>query len=471
MMSSLRRQEDTRRLFRRWASCLVLCGVAMLSACKKQNYELQLQPDGGVLVRQLSVWVSRNEADGDEFGEFPEERLRRIVAAYAAEMPATLADKHSFSGRFGPEMPDDIGGNGVYFSWPSLLGTAYLYSEQFRGNDAPNTAIERRQLAVNRVIDVLLLWLETEFADAEDLDLLLQGTDTAIRDDLLNLNAYLWLDDLLPVAGLNEEELIVRFMHYLSQRGYVDLRQIPQLYHAAVNAPEDAGPLLEILLRGLARRFGIAESALLPLSLQAIRDDWQHYADAFDGFIENNEALRGMLRDWAIEDGLEPESSDEILEATFDLVTPFDLVFLEFGGGGSSQLSARLRLNYEPVLTNGTWHEENGVVIWDEWLVPDRDDTLQLPNSIYAMWAKPSVDFQLRHFGAVVQDMEALAEYCIWEAGLSEQHAAEWRGFLESVSSQADLGARIDAFSFTDTGEAPVVPPGDVIDQLLDSFE
>lgn len=431
---------------------LLLCVCSVLASCKSEKYNLELRPQGQVLQRELSVWAEADKSDESEFDEFPEAPLQRIVAAYGAGMPANLATVHRYAGEFGPDMPDDIGGSGLYLNWPTSLGSAYVYVEQFRGNDELNFGIERQQTTVNRAVDVLVLWLNTEFEDSNDLRFLVSATDQKIRGDVLDMAAHGWADDIFASEALSQDEMLTRLGYYMVKRGYLNGAELPDMYHAvhALSTHDDSGPLADILSRGLARRIGIRPDQPVPSPLEAIRDDWESYYGSLEEFLESNAELKALERSWQSTDGGEatdPVTASDVLESVF----PFE--FISFGTPGSGHLLARLHTLYEPDVTNGEWHEDVGAVVWDESLAVDADQTLRVPNHHFAMWAKPAVDFQLQHFGNVAITGEFLSEYGIWRVGLGQERGEEWDLFLDSVQSDADFVQRVADFKFSDSSD------------------
>ena len=110
-----------------------------------------------------------------------------------------------------------------------------------------------------------------------------------------------------------------------------------------------------------------------------------------------------------------------------------------------------LHLPQAPYSSNGDWNE-SGVLQWRERLAKSDERKVSLPNSLYAMWSNPNVDFQEKHFGRVVLDDEDLLEYCEWRPGLSKKQGRQWDKFVRSLRPGEALIQSLNDFKFK--GEA-----------------
>ncbi|MGI9272753.1 MAG: hypothetical protein ACR2QT_13315 [Woeseiaceae bacterium] len=434
-----------------WNAALLMC-LGLLVSCKSSHYELDMQVDGDKMQRQLSVWMDPSSNSESEFGVFPTEDLSPIAAAYQTDLPEDLAARHEFAGSFGPLMPADIGGSGWLLAWPTSLGTTYIYSEQFRGNDAIHAGLHRRLKTSHRIIDTIIVWLESEFSESDDLQQIVTGFDTTLRADLLDLTAYDWVDATVTAEEFGSENLLFRFAQYFANRGYFDPLRIPEYYRIIFKAEntDDMQPGLDIVARGLATRLGFSSDAPLPIPFQALVDDWPRYEESLSQFIETSEQISALEEAWAVEDNTQNSAdritAKDLLEDTY--IFGIDLGIWDYTT--PEKLTAVLHVSSEPLETNGEWNEESATIEWQMTLASNKEPTTQVPNSLFAMWVSPAVDFQLEHFGSIAISDELFVEYCLWRNGLIPSHAEQWDAFLESLIPDPDLDEEISAFRFED---------------------
>ena len=165
----------------------VLASLTLISGCKKDYYDLDMVPEGDTLHRTLVV-------------EPDEEALAALEALYghapiliAGETPGETSGgkppaKYKFEGSFKMLTPNDIGGSGYLLYCDSIMGSASMYSEQFRGDDDLAAALERQEIAINGLFDIFILWLESEFADSPNFPVLRKAIDENLRSDFWNLS-------------------------------------------------------------------------------------------------------------------------------------------------------------------------------------------------------------------------------------------------------------------------------------------
>ena len=101
-------------------------------------------------------------------------------------------------------------------------------------------------------------------------------------------------------------------------------------------------------------------------------------------------------------------------------------------------MKVALHVSVEPVYTNGEWDGE-GAVMWTEYVRGRRGVGENLPDILHAIWSEPTTDFQTKHFGHVVLEGEALAEYVFWHTSLPINMAEPWDKFLASLEPGHEL--------------------------------
>lgn len=404
----------------------VLAGILLASGCKKTYFDLELRPEGDTLHRTFNT-------------ELNEEDLPRLTEIYG-HGPATeeveTADgktqiKYTYEGGFQKVTPDDIGGSGFLLHCDSGMGSSSLYSEQFRGRDDLADILRRQEDAFNRFFDLVALWFETEFGEAPDYAALSKIIDEELRQDIWNLSLYISTFGIVGVAGgrgqegMNDrlfEQIANRAVHFLIARGYFEASSLQTLSALLTQPGNEEKRVFEIFARALMNKMGLPkEDPLLP-SLATIRDDLDKYGDSLDEFAELGElAVDAFPSDFTL------------------------------GNDGGEFLRVDLHLPQAPYSSNGDWNE-SGVLQWRERLAKSDERKVSLPNSLYAMWSNPNVDFQEKHFGRVVLDDEDLLEYCEWRPGLSKKQGRQWDKFVRSLRPGEALIQSLNDFKFK--GEA-----------------
>ena len=130
-----------------------------IGGCTRNEYELTLSPAGNSLERALKVKHVTSQGSYDP-AAFDEE-MRQIAEGYHADAPDS-ATAHVFRGSFAGRMPKDVGGYGTFTRWDTSLGSAAAYVERFRGDDDVAGELDRRRAASDRLVDLLVAWLERE---------------------------------------------------------------------------------------------------------------------------------------------------------------------------------------------------------------------------------------------------------------------------------------------------------------------
>jgi len=436
--------------------------VLLVSGCQKTYFDLELHPDGDTLRRTYS-------------SEFEEEELSRLTGIYGHEPLAevfTSADgkafvKHSFVGEFQHVTPNDIGGSGFLLHCDSAMGSSSAYSEQFRGGDDLANVLGRQEIAFNRVFDIIILWLETEFSDAQDLPALLKLIDEDLRQDIWNLS--LTMSTLSIVGAASDrgdedvedrifEQLVNRAIHFLIARGYFEAAQLPTISFSF--ADSDETQMFELLARTLMNKMGLPPGDPLPPTLAALHDNFDEYGDSLDLFLESDERLFKLISEWESESRTPQAEADQDSDYIDDLLTdafPSDFHFLADDG---KFLRVDLHIPKAPYSSNGEW-VDTGVLQWRERLASGDAGNVSLPNTLFALWSEPNDTYQEEHFGRVVLDNENLGIYCQWRRELSKKRGRQWDKFVKSLEPGEELIEALNDFTFKGEREWPAVSTGD----------
>lgn len=427
--------------------------VLLVSGCNKTYFDLELHPDGDTLQRTYS-------------SEFEEEEISRLTGIYGHEPETEVIEsadgktklKYSFVGEFQHVTPNDIGGSGFLLHCDSAMGSSSAYSEQFRGGDDLANVLGRQEIAFNRVFDIIILWLETEFSDAQDLPALLKVVDEDLRQDLWNLSLTMSTLSIVGTASDRGDENVDdrimdqlgnRAVHFLIARGYFEAAQLPMLKSSLFDSDETQ--MFELLARTLMNKMGLPPGEPLLPTLAALHDNFDEYGDSFDLFLESDERLFNLISEWESEPKKPQAETDQDSDYIDDLLTdafPSDFHVLADDG---EFLRVDLHIPKEPYSSNGEW-DDSGVLQWRERLASGDPGTANLPNTLFALWSEANDSFQEEHFGRVVLDNENLGDYCQWRRELSKKRGRQWDKFVKSLEPGEELIEALNDFTFE--GEA-----------------
>ena len=389
-----------RRLF---AALTAIALALLLTACNEEHYLLELKPEGGILHREVSVWSASKDGP---YVDFSQEKLAQIADAYGVDVPEDLAARHEFKGAFGASLPGEFGGAGWFIHEATSMGSVSIYVERFGGDDDLSSELRKSQLAVDRIIDVLLAWLESEFGEDPAFSELHDFVDGALRNDLQNLSLYFWGSEkfttpqLIP-GGVDSStrsglDVMFRIAMYFAERDYFDPARLPQYIEAGWRAvDDDPEPLLGLLARALATKMGTASDEPLPGPLSALSEEWYKYLGSLDYFVTQGLVMEAMVDEWHDETVRFDGSS--VLSQLEKQVFP-RMVFYDYP---YQALAVNLHIPVEPLATNGA-QQESGAVTW-RTKIPHADD---LPTVLHATWSTPATEFQERHFGALQRPPE-----------------------------------------------------------------
>ncbi|MBW1871246.1 MAG: hypothetical protein JRJ19_04225, partial [Deltaproteobacteria bacterium] len=251
----------------------------------------------------------------------------------------------------------------------------------------------------------------------------------------------------------SSEEMGLRVVHYLVERGYFTMVQLPKLAGAFYRAQSDkqAPELMARLQRFLAGKLGIADSEPIPAAL-AFLSEAERAKKSLAAYLKTTPEYKKRWNKWSLEKKSRPEETPpDPLGLLGDLILG-EIVRLDFST--NDQVSIRLHSGIQPYASNGKWVKASSLL---EWLDLEIHAKSGLPTFAYAYWAEPDGKFQKKHFGNVVLKDEALAEYVLWRSGLTAQEGVEWDDFLKKLKpGPADkLLARLGEFRFSSEKNKP----------------
>jgi hypothetical protein len=432
--------------------------AALLGGCDYDVYEIEMSPRGGAIRRTLTAW---HVAQGDKktnVQKLAEEKLAALAKLYDKRLTGPEESKQAFAGTFGGRTPDDVGGAGYYNRLDSRMGHASIYSERFRGRDDQASVIEEGLKKIDKAVDHLIKWLESELAGEKGFRELRKFLDEDFRRDVKNFFVYAWMGRL-PGAQKDKsgrgQELTARVLQYFAERGYFSPEQLPAIARAVIEAFNQDSPegLLAIVQRFLATKMGVPADKPVPGGLAFLADP-NSIEHSMESYARTTDEFKARMRQWEQDKKADPNTAEpnpaDVLELPKrDLpILKFDL----FGPSRADQLTLKLETGVKPWTTNGTWDKDGKLVEWSAALSSGD----KLPVQCYALWAGPNEPFQARHFGKVVLEGHNLTAYCLWRSGLRKDEAKEWEAFVDTLKPGGGLKEKLQAFRFS--REAPPDP-------------
>ena len=444
---------------------LVLAGTTfalLWSGCDHDVYEIEMSPRDKRIDRKLTVWRTGSEQEG-QFTELSAEALKAVRKAYPGAEPKRDKGKLIFEATFSGRTPDDVGGAGRFAQYASKMGSAWVYIERFRGNDAPADVLADSLAAADRLTDILIGWLQTEFGKHNDFAALRTFIDKRLRRDLKNLSVYSylagngtrgnWLDDK-DAHGTAAGEVVGRIAQYFLERGYFTLEDVPAvnriLHSKGDEAPEQTVAFIRQRLCELA---GIADSPLRK-SLSKLLGSGEKAQKSLNAYLATTPEHKAALAKWRkqprTETTTKPEEPDpgDVVRDLLERIVHFELHI------APDTVSVRLDTAARPAYTNGLWNEKTGTVSWDAPLTDRGKKTGQLPEICYAVWARPDDKLQKKHLGKAVLKGKDLFEHCLWRAGLNDAEAKRWNALLGGLKPGKNLEAQLCQFGTATTQPA-----------------
>jgi hypothetical protein len=442
--------ETMKTKFIRQALPLLLLGVlaAMVTGCPHNDYTVELQPAGPAMVRTMTFY----RADGvntntgtPNYQAFDPEELAAIESLYHTNRLTNDFYVHTVQSRFGNQMPDDVGGAGVYTNYVTSLGSAGFYVERFRGNEDVAGLTEQRLKTADQVTDLLIGWSQSELGQDPRYSQLHAFLDENFRHDLKNVSQYLWEGQVVSDRETNTAgEFIARVGQYLYERGYFKLEEIPKL-EVIMNHGGDEVATDRWLQRLVARKMGVPDADPVPASLNFLATE-ASIEESFTNYFAHSDLYQEKLAGWKADaDSADtPPNPDQAANDLFQGLIAYDLNIF---GDTADHLTVKLALPSAPIYSNGHWDETNGREVWNSDIY-SRTNINHLPFSCFATWADADDGFQTNHFGKVVIIGDDLVQYNLWRCGQDAKRAAEWDAFVSNLKPTDDLWSKVNTFRF-----------------------
>jgi hypothetical protein len=421
--------------------------ASAVMGCDETVYNIQLTPKGRALTRTLTVWRQGTEGERSKIvvKEMDADELASVAKAYPNSKPEGGARKHVFAGTFSGAMPNDVGGAGRFIRYESKMGVMSSYVERFRGNDRPGEVIETSLLAVDRITDLLIGYLETQLGKETEFPKLRKFMDTKFRKDLKNISVYSYLafnpSKLNWIDALKEgdheiqtHEIALRAAAYIVERGYLEPDELPPVQRALQS--NDVDRLKIILNRMIKRQTGITNTKFLARLVSLVPDEKKSNT-SFEAYIAKTPEYK-KLADQAGDSKKKTSAVKLVLQPLIEKI-----FCIRLGFGGTPKLEVQLAAPGRPTATNGKWNQKERTITWKGVLTKRDEKTTSLPEICYAIWSQPDEKFQKAHFGKVILTAKSLGEYCLWRQGLDAEEAKLWDTMIGEHKPGQDLETAI----------------------------
>ena len=398
---------------------------------KEYKYCIEMKPCEQGVERKLTC-----------SGSFSYEELERIAALYENRI-----NRHTFSGRFDANLPNDVGGAGFYSTFNTNMGQAASYSERFRGDDDLYVKLNQMGLRVDQLIDFIIDWLEFELGDDPNFYKLHEFCDNNLRQDCKNLYYYIWLVQITSEYQDINEEFGMRVLNYFYERDYISQKEVLLLLEGSDETTEES--VYNFFRRFVAVKMRYSDPNVVAERLTFLSDN-KHLEKSIYRYIPTTDIYKNLWETKKIEEAdpnAEPPETGDILclvleETGFD----FDLFAPTY------TIEVKLNCDREPFASNGQWNGAAHQVVWSVNTYKHYFYILEvplLPTYFYSSWSTPDKKFQEEHFGRVILSDEDLAEYCLWKYNLDKGLGKEWDSFVLSLNPGEDLEGRLNAFRFS----------------------
>jgi tRNA-Thr(GGU) m(6)t(6)A37 methyltransferase TsaA len=382
-----------------------------------------MEPDGDKMNRQIICSTNT-----------PDDVRARLSQLYDRQL-----DPNTFQGSFGETLPKDIGGFGKYVYLDNPMGRVYLYVERLQGRDSQALEVQEAFSGADRLVDLLIDWLQTELGQNPNFEKLRVFCDKSLREDLKSLSLYSWLDDR---ASVKSEETFIRILLYLYERDYFTLDDILRM-NSSIDEKEF---VLSHLKRLLADKLEYQDDKKALAELEFLQDPNNLIAslnrfiasDIFRDRLTSHARKRTGDPDLVLDPCDVPETIDDVTEMFSEVF------FIDIFGPSGDTVTVKLLWPGDPQEgTNGQWDEQNGQLVWSHKSRP-----VELPFLCYASFDQANETFQEAHFGEVVLHGDELFQYSFWYKGLSAEQRTEWDDFLVGLDGGEDVSSEVESFRF-----------------------
>ena len=411
---------------------LLTCLLIMLVGCQQDEYEIELTPKGEKVQREVTYSNSSNKLNRSE--------IRRLEGVYDSK-GKQIGEATKISSEFGEQMPDDVGGHGIYKHWKSPMGTLTVYTERFRGSNDYASQLELRRSAVDDLVDLVIEWMAAEMGDQREFPKIESFIGTEFRNDMHNLSTGIWQTGF--ETDTNEPEFWFRVGEFLIERDYFEIEQIPGLVRSFEDGTDGPSVILESLRDRLVRQFDLAKTGIKATEFLASNAQAER---SFNKNVRSSKLVNDVLfKKWSkrlSSDFRRDELAYELFSTAF---WPPSLQLFS-----TTTVRVKLHSKLEPVFSNGTWNKDKDLIGWAQ-AVNDRDtenEIHEIPGFAFSVLSEPDLEYQKSHFGGEVLSGNDLAGYVLWYNGLTKDERAKLDKFIGGFDDSTRIVRELNGFRF-----------------------
>ncbi len=419
----------------------IVLTALFLSGCKL-TYTITMRPEGEGFARSIQCLELRTQKGPDgkdklvKDPKFPASQTPKLDKLYGAKAEG---DPPTYRGVFQKKTPQDVGGAGSWVRWHGSLGTMTVYVERFGGDIDLHQDMAKSNQAIDHGVRTLTEWFKSELGDDPRWPTLEKFLTGPFRKDLKDIAVLLWLSRSMDQM---EEEMGVRVVHQLIERGYTTAEKWPMDMAALQN---DRG--MALVQRLVAQRMGVAGGGPLPEGLKFLSS--QDAAEAsMQKWYKGTEAYKKKHAEWRKNKADNPDLA-EPQQPDIDLTPLMGRGFF----AKPHHVVLNLQTPEKPYATNGQWNATTQTTTWQRRY----DGEHRLPTLVYATWSVPNEPAQKKMFGRVILDSKPLGNYLMQLQGMSPPDRQRFEAFLAGLAPNDDLPQLIGDFKNAEGKKPPVV--------------
>lgn len=425
------------------ATILFMLAVGMLAGC--ESYELKMAVKDGKLHREFTVQ-----------GE--------------ASKPKESVHTESIVGEVKGQFD-----NTVFFDMKICpLGTSYVYVEDSGGSYDTAEQLKTVQSAADNLIPLIRTWARIKYSKLEGYEKLDEFLNTTFRKDLADLAIMIFLfvsDSQLEVTPDDTFANIVKLPRigqigmFLSKRGYIDQNK----FFMIISDNWEIGLSREALAAKTGLKGKILDELVNDTSgIDKLLKDFKKTLETSDEYkrFAANFIKKHKTKAPATQPTSKPQvkpvkdiDNDEIFLEYIDNKLKIRSYIFE-NNTKISPLKISLALVSPPARTNGKWNEKLSRIEWVGRLVTEGNVKSHIPQTRYAIWAIPDVEYQKKHYGKVLVDSDKLVSFVGFYLNLPADAKKQCDELLEALTPENYVD-RIKAFKFSAPHEKLTFPVWD----------
>ena len=412
---------------------LLACLAVVFAGCIQDRYEIELTPKGDKVRRELTY-----SSSGETVNQIELRRLERVYDSKSKK----VKNARWFSKEYDQQMPDDVGGHGIYKHWKSPMGTLTVYTERFRGSIDYASQLELRRSAVDDLVDLVVEWMKSEMGGHAEFAKIERFLKTEFRNDLHNLSIGIWQTGF--ETDVSQPEFFFRVGQFLIERNYFEIDQVPVLVRSLKEGTELPPVVLESIRDRLVRKFELAKTGVEATEFLASHNQ---AAASFNKHILSSKLANDVLcPKWSKRLGSNITKGKLGSGLTGAALWPSTLQFLS-----PTAVNVKFHSKVEPIFSNGSWDRNTSSIEWSQ-STGERDADIatlgmsEIPRFVFSVSAEPDLDYQKSHLGDEVLSGNELAIYVLWYNALTKDEQAKLDKFIGGFDGSTRILRELNNF-------------------------